>query len=258
MEESELTKGKAIVLNEKNLGEYRQWLKHVREKVRAEQGRLTESHLIGEVVPDSDASNDDVNISGEMSGQSNGADGKRRRRIRSLEEFEEGPERQAACIAYGELSLFSLGTKAVAAMSEAAIERAKTNQLLQMTAYHEREDYLNNLLNETTSGDVLDAMNLLGTEASAYERLKSIYEQHWKLSVERLEVLNNLWSSTSVELNGEAIQLQPGVSIMHFILNLDRLCQEIIKLTSPVDLDTVKTRCSDSEKERKVREEIIS
>ena len=62
MEESELTKGKAIVLNEKNLGEYRQWLKHVREKVRAEQGRLTESHLIGEVLPDSDASNDDVNV----------------------------------------------------------------------------------------------------------------------------------------------------------------------------------------------------
>ena len=87
--------------------------------MRAEQGRLTESHLIGEVVPDSDASNDDVNVSGEMSGQSNGADGKRRRRIRSLDEFEEGPERQAACIAYGELSLFSLGTKAVAAMSEA-------------------------------------------------------------------------------------------------------------------------------------------
>ena len=39
-----------MVLSEKNLSDYRAWLKDIREKVRAEKGRLTEAHLIGELV----------------------------------------------------------------------------------------------------------------------------------------------------------------------------------------------------------------
>ena len=175
------------ILSEKNLSDYRSWLKDIREKVRAEKGRLTEAHLIGELVSEQDAASTDVNVSGAMASTTNGADDKRRRRIRHLEEFEEGAARNAACRAYGEKSIYALGTKSVAAMSEAAMERALTNHQLQLTAYHEREDYLCNLLNEHTSGTPSAAVGLLGTEASAYDRLKCIYECHWKLSVERLE-----------------------------------------------------------------------
>ena len=137
-----------MVLSEKNLSDYRAWLKDIREKVRAEKGRLTEAHLIGELVTEQDATSLDVNVSGAMSGTTNGADDKRRRRIRRLDEYEAGAARDDACIAYGQLSIYALGTKAVATMSEAAMERALTNHQLQLTAYHEREDYLCNLLNE--------------------------------------------------------------------------------------------------------------
>ena len=34
------------ILSEKNLSDYRSWLKDIREKVRAEKGRLTEAHLV--------------------------------------------------------------------------------------------------------------------------------------------------------------------------------------------------------------------
>ena len=134
-----------MVLSEKNLSDYRAWLKDIREKVRAEKGRLTEAHLIGELVTEQDATSLDVNVSGAMSGTTNGADDKRRRRIRHLDEYEAGAARNDACRAYGQLSIYALGTKAVATMSEAAMERALTNHQLQLTAYHEREDYLCNL-----------------------------------------------------------------------------------------------------------------
>ena len=49
-----------MVLSEKNLSDYRAWLKDIREKVRAEKGRLTEAHLIGELVPEQDATSLDV------------------------------------------------------------------------------------------------------------------------------------------------------------------------------------------------------
>ena len=109
MEESEQTKSsRIIVLNDKNLSDYRAWLKQIREKVRAEKGRLTEQHLIGELVPLTDTQNEDEQISGEMSGQSNGADDKRRRRIRHLGEYTEGAARNAACRAYGDLSIYAV------------------------------------------------------------------------------------------------------------------------------------------------------
>ena len=52
-----------MVLSEKNLSDYRAWLKDIREKVRAEKGRLTEAHLIGELVTEQDATSLDVNVS---------------------------------------------------------------------------------------------------------------------------------------------------------------------------------------------------
>ena len=148
-----------MILNEKNLGDYRAWLKEIREKVRAEKGRLTEAHLIGELVSDQDALSPDINVSGAMSSTTNGADDKWRRRIRHLDEFADGQARNDACRAYGQLSIYSLGTKAVATMSEAAMERALMNHQLQSTAYHEREDYLCNLLNEYTAGTPCAGMN---------------------------------------------------------------------------------------------------
>ena len=81
-----------MVLSEKNLSDYRAWLKDIREKVRAEKGRLTEAHLIGELVSEQDATSRDVNVSGAMSGTTNGADDKRRRRIRRLDEYEASGE----------------------------------------------------------------------------------------------------------------------------------------------------------------------
>ena len=99
-----------MVLSEKNLSDYRAWLKDIREKVRAEKGRLTEAHLIGELVTEQDATSLDVNVSGAMSGTTNGADNKRRRRIRHLDEYEAGAERNDACRAYGQLSIYALGT----------------------------------------------------------------------------------------------------------------------------------------------------
>ena len=54
------------ILSEKNLSDYRSWLKDIREKVRAEKGRLTEAHLIGELVSEQDAASTDVNVSGAM------------------------------------------------------------------------------------------------------------------------------------------------------------------------------------------------
>ena len=50
MEESMDTKPTScFVLDDKNLANYRTWLKTVREKARSERGRLTELHLIREV-----------------------------------------------------------------------------------------------------------------------------------------------------------------------------------------------------------------
>ena len=50
MEESMDRTTQLTILSEKNLSDYRSWLKDIREKVRAEKGRLTEAHLIGELV----------------------------------------------------------------------------------------------------------------------------------------------------------------------------------------------------------------
>ena len=97
------------ILSEKNLSDYRSWLKDIREKVRAEKGRLTEAHLIGELVHGADAASTDVNICGAMASTTNGADDKRRRRIRHLGEFEDGAARNAACRAYGEKSICAHG-----------------------------------------------------------------------------------------------------------------------------------------------------
>ena len=93
MEESVERTTSLMVLSEKNLSDYRAWLKDIREKVRAEKGRLTEAHLIGELVTDQDATSPDENVSGAMSGTTNGADDKRRRRIRHLDEYAAGAAR---------------------------------------------------------------------------------------------------------------------------------------------------------------------
>ena len=63
MEESMDTKPTScFVLDDKNLANYRTWLKTVREKARSERGRLTELHLIGEEVPAGDTSNEDPTV----------------------------------------------------------------------------------------------------------------------------------------------------------------------------------------------------
>ena len=141
-----------FVLDDKNLANYRTWLKTVREKARSERGRLTELHLIGEEVPVEDATAEDPAVSGELASSATGADGKRRRCIKHPDQYPEGQERDAAVTAYGERSIFSLGVKAIANMTEAARERVIQNYGMQVASYHEREDYLCDLLNQYTRG----------------------------------------------------------------------------------------------------------
>ena len=74
----------AFVLDSDNLDSYRPWLKRLREWTRKQGGRIMESHLIGEEVPeedlaDAEATDADADVVGHRTEDGVGVEGGRRR-----------------------------------------------------------------------------------------------------------------------------------------------------------------------------------
>ena len=89
----------SFVLETSNLDNYRPWLRRAREWARKQCGSIMEEHLIGQIVPELDLTDDaiaaaDVQVTGYPADEGVGAEGGRQRQVRNPESVPEAEREQ--------------------------------------------------------------------------------------------------------------------------------------------------------------------
>ena len=143
----------SFVLDSDNLDNYRPWLRRAREWARKQGGDIMEQHLIGQIVPAGELTDEaiataDVQVIGHTADEGVGTEGGRRRQIRNPELMQDAED---AARQYAQAGLSALPVATQIAMTTAQITRYNSVQT-QSAAWTQREDTLCDALN-----NILDA-----------------------------------------------------------------------------------------------------